>query len=432
MKIQKSIFAFCLAIFICITTGAQQQGVGCVYEPEIDGKVPFSPRLMTRDYTALPKAYSLKQYCPTPKSQGAHGTCTAWSTTYAARTICEAVSYGWNNQDTITKEAFAPIFVYKQIVNSADCQNGSSVASALGLLQSKGAPKLTSFNVLCADYIPNQLYSEASNHRIDGYSSLFNSYSSDAYDKVQRTKKALSEGHPVVMAMDVYESFDTLCHVECWNGLKGVSRGGHAMCVIGYDDDKYGGAFEVMNSWGTGWGAKGYFWIKYEDYKSNVKYAYDVYVKKKVQPQPVPKPTPQPTPQPVPTPIQKKYSMAGNMYIVERDGGGTPQVAIDEKGDIPYYFLAEYNPSGKKFRLVVSNHEPAWVYVIASDLQNQVTKLFPYADNISAYLNYKENNIAIPDETHEFELDATPGTDYFCVLYSQHVLYWNNLTRFSP
>ena len=89
--------------------------------------------------------------------------------------------------------------------------------------------------------------------------------------------------------------------------------------------------------------------------------------------------------------------------------------------------MTEDYPSGKKFRLSVSNHEPAWVYVIASDLQNNVTKLFPYADNISAYLNYSENNIAIPDESHEFELDATLGIDYFCVLYSQEELNINNL-----
>ena len=423
------LYILTLLMLASISVYAQSHGLGCVYDPETDGKVPLRPRLMTRDYTVLPKAYSLKKYCPTPKSQGPHGTCSAWSTTYAARTICEAISNGWEIQDTITKEAYAPIFVYKQIANSADCQSGSSIANALGLLQSKGAPKLKSFNVLCAEYIPNQLYSEASNYKIDNYSLLFNSYSTDAYNKVLCTKKALSEGHPVVMAMDVYESFDTICHTDCWNGQKGVSRGGHAMCVVGYDDDKYGGAFEIMNSWGTYWGAGGYIWIKYEDFRNNVRYAYDVYLKKKVRQTPNPVPTPTPIPNPIPTPIQKKYSMSGDMWIVERDGGGTPLVINDDEGDIPYYYITEDYPSGKKFRLVVSNHEPAWVYVIASDMQNHVTKLFPYADNISAYLNYSDNNIAIPDETHEFELDTTPGTDYFCVLYSQQEIDVNNIVE---
>ncbi len=397
---------------ISLSVNAQRQGLGCVYKPEIDGKVPLRPRLMTRDYTVLPKAYSLKKYCPTPKSQGPHGTCTSWATTYAARTICEAVSNGWTNKDTITNEAFAPIFIYKQLNRQPGCEEGASVAEALGLLKSKGAPKLRSFDVLCAEYIPNVLYAEASNYKIDDYTTLFNTYSDYVSDKVSVVKKALTEDHLVVFAMDVYESFDSTTDV--WNGVKDVLRGPHAMCVIGYDDDKYGGAFEIMNSWGTWWADSGYVWIKYEDFRKNAEYAYDVYVKKKV--------LPSPDPSPIPVPIQKKYSMSGDMWFVERDGGGNPLVIHDDTGDISSYYITEDYPSGKKFRLSVSNHEPAWVYVIASDMQNNVTKLFPYADNISAYLNYSENNIALPDESHEFELDATPGIDYFCVLYSQKEL----------
>lgn len=415
------LFIIVMFVMASITANAQRYGLGCVYEPEVDGKVPLRPRLMTRDYTVLPKAYSLKKYCPSPKSQGPHGTCTAWSTTYAARTICEAISNGWANKDSITTEAFSPIFIYKQLNLQSGCINGVSVAGALELLKSRGAPKLRSFDVLCADYIPDTLYANASNYRIDDYTALFNTYSSYVPDKVSVVKKALTEDHPVVFAMNVYESFDN--STDVWNGVKDVLRGPHAMCIIGYDDEKYGGAFEIMNSWGAYWASSGFVWIKYEDFRMNADYAYDVYVKKKV----IPSPIPNPVPNPIPVPIQKKYSMSGDMWIVERDGEGIPLVINDDEGDIPYYFITEVYPSGKKFRLVVCNHEPAWVYVIASDMQNQVAKLFPYADNISAYLNYSDNYIAIPDETHEFELDATPGIDYFCVLYSQEELNINFL-----
>ena len=44
---------------------------------------------------------------------------------------------------------------------------------------------------------------------------------------------------------------------ECWNGNADKATGSHAMCVVGYDDNKFGGAFLVMNSWGTGWGKGG-------------------------------------------------------------------------------------------------------------------------------------------------------------------------------
>lgn len=406
---------FALA-FLAVNAQTHEHGLGCVYDPDVDGKVPLSPKLMSRDYTILPKAYSLKQYCPVPKSQGAHGTCTSWSTTYAARTICEAISNGWTNKDSITQEAFSPIFIYKQLDQLPECKRGVSVAGALGLLKSKGAPKLRSFDVLCADSIPDSLFTLASNYKIDSYTSLFN-----GYDKVSLVKKALADNRPVVFAMDVYESFDDCDSV--WNGEKDVLRGPHAMCVIGYDDEKYGGAFEIMNSWGTNWASNGYAWIKYEDFRENADYAYDVFLIKKTLP------SPQPIPTPLPTPIQKKYSMSGDMFIVERDGGSTPLAILDDSHSIPFYYFTEDYPSGKRFRLIVSNHEPAWVYVIASDMKNNVTKLFPHADNISAFLNYTENHVAIPDETHDFELDATPGIDYFCVLYSQEELDADSLVE---
>ena len=89
--VMNRLYIVVLFVLVSVSTNAQKQGLGCVYKPEIDGKVPLRPRLMTRDYTVLPKAYSLKKYCPIPQSQGPHGTCTSWATTYAARTICEAI-----------------------------------------------------------------------------------------------------------------------------------------------------------------------------------------------------------------------------------------------------------------------------------------------------------------------------------------------------
>jgi C1A family cysteine protease len=42
--------------------------------------------------------------------------------------------------------------------------------------------------------------------------------------------------------------------------------GGHAVVCVGYDDAKQ--AFIVRNSWGTGWGDKGYFYMPYEFFKT--------------------------------------------------------------------------------------------------------------------------------------------------------------------
>ena len=41
----------------------------------------------------------------------------------------------------------------------------------------------------------------------------------------------------------------------------GRTRGGHAMCVVGYDNPAK--RFIVRNSWGTSWGKKGYGTMPY-------------------------------------------------------------------------------------------------------------------------------------------------------------------------
>jgi C1A family cysteine protease len=50
--------------------------------------------------------------------------------------------------------------------------------------------------------------------------------------------------------------------------------GGHAVCVIGYDDSK--SAFLVRNSWGSRWGWNGNFWLPYA-YATNTNLAFDAW-----------------------------------------------------------------------------------------------------------------------------------------------------------
>ena len=389
---------------------AQNYESGCIYNPEIDGKVPMRPRLETRDYKVLPSQYSLKKYCPYPKEQSEYNTCTSWAAIYAARTICEAISNGWTNTDTITSEAFSPLFIYKQVVSSPGCKEGSSIGESLGLLMDKGVPKLRQFDGLCVDSVPEKLYADAINNKIDGYSLIFNDFCDKKMDKVLLTKKALSQNRPVVISLIRFNSLNETR--EVWSGERDFQRGYHAMCVVGYDDKKFGGAFEVMNSWGSDWGDNGFIWIKYNDYCEVVRYAYDMYLKKKE-----------------PKNLRTSHRMSGELTIVERDGKNDMKIYFDSVGELYHYYSDEDIMSGKRFRLSIGCSEPAWVYVIASDLYNDVQRLFPYSDYISPYLNYTDSHIALPDETHEFELDTKVGTDYFCVLYSYEELDIKDIVR---
>jgi hypothetical protein len=79
--------------------------------------------------------------------------------------------------------------------------------------------------------------------------------------------------------------------------------------------------------------------------------------------------------------------------------------------------------------MYISNNEPAYMYAISSDLTNEITKIFPNEEGISAALTAKKNEIAIPDEDHFIEFDNKPGKDFLCVLYSKNALNINEIIK---
>jgi C1A family cysteine protease len=75
-------------------------------------------------------------------------------------------------------------------------------------------------------------------------------------------KAAIDKGNPVDTGMYVYDDFFNYSG-GVYKHVSGSYAGGHAVVICGYDDGK--GAWYVKNSWGTGWGESGYFWIAYSD-----------------------------------------------------------------------------------------------------------------------------------------------------------------------
>ena len=76
----------------------------------------------------------------------------------------------------------------------------------------------------------------------------------------------LAEGFPFVFGFTVYESFESQQVSKTGKVYMPKKNekvlGGHAVLAVGYNDkDK---RFTVRNSWGTGWGMKGYFTMPYD------------------------------------------------------------------------------------------------------------------------------------------------------------------------
>lgn len=392
-----------LLLLIPILSVAQttEYFTGCIIDEEEYSKIPVKATQLTRAYTVLPKRVSLLQYCPTPGDQGRYGTCTSWAIAYAARTIMEAQLNECTDPATNAKEAFSPSFVYGLIrgSNACGCDKGTRISHGLELLKTKGVPKKSVYFESCATTIPAAAYTNAVNYKIEDYFTLFLS-NATAEQRVTSTKKALSEGRPVIIAMRYFKSFSFA--KDLWNGDSSNEDGSHAMCVVGYDDEKYGGAFHIMNSWGTGWGSKGFTWVTYSDYGKHVREGYEMYLGKKK-----PKPA--------------SPTLSGSMEI-KLATGGIMSVKLSNSGSIRTYKVPRTYPSGTRYRIMLSNHEPAYVYVLGADLTGQPELLFPPTSKVSPALVYASNDIAIPDEQWYIETDNTVGTDYLCVLYAQSAL----------
>lgn len=282
----KKTFLFIFLAFTFSWLSGQQKprySTGLLFDDEAYEKIPLKAPLVRSLYgKSLPLSASLKKYSPTPSSQGTYGTCVGWSTAYAARTIIEAINNKWTDKTKITENAFSPGFIYKitKSENDYNCSNGTYIDQALQNMKEKGVPKYSYSMLSCPDNISNDVYQKAANYKIQDFAKIYGLTDENSF-KIEATKKSLSEKKPVVIGMNSPSSFQ---HTSgCWTPTENanISYGGHAMCVIGYDDNQYGGAFEIQNSWGSNWGNNGYIWVKYEDYANFSKYAYElIYIPK--------------------------------------------------------------------------------------------------------------------------------------------------------
>ena len=201
-----------------------------------------------------PTAIDLSLNFPSPGQQGSQNSCVGWATAYALKSYQEKVEIGWSLNTS--SHLFSPAFIYNQINRSTD--QGSLIYEALNLAVQKGVSTLATMPYSDNDYLSQPstaALSEASWYKASGWSRI---------NDTTQIKAALINRKPVVCGIDVYEPLMFLSGVNSvYNTISGQSLGGHAVTIAGYDDDKFGGSFKVINSWGTNWGDNGYFWLPY-------------------------------------------------------------------------------------------------------------------------------------------------------------------------
>jgi hypothetical protein len=426
-----SIITLILSLLLTISGGIGQSysktrhATGLRLDNEVTPKIPKRAALVTRAYTdveEIPRRYSLKKYAPSVGNQGGTGTCTAWASAYAARTIADAVANGWTDKAKIDSEAYSAFFLYSLIrdLKYIGCDSGTSIFEAVRAMDSVGVTKKSDVGPaeVCPLPISYRMISNARTHRLGESLTTFFGFSSTSSDKV---RKAISQNRPVIIGMKVYDSFDYGIEKSggIWDGkTAGDPPGDHAMCVVGYDDDFAGGAFEIMNSWGTNWGNKGFVWVRYDDFNAAAKYGVeisalskaDIWKSKSVK---------------LSGSLQFKLDLAPN---VSEEHKKMPAVLKNRDGAVPTYKMTKSYKPYQQFRISLLNNEPAYVYVVGSDLINNTHRRFPIDDLTSAALSYSKNEILIP-EKESLYFDETEGTNYCVILYSRDELPIDDIVK---
>jgi hypothetical protein len=376
----------------------------------------YEPLTEDNSRNPLPESANLQKFAPQPGNQGKQGSCVAWSSAYAARTILESARTGAQQQP------FSPSFLYNQI-GLQDCQ-GSYIIRAMEYMTKQGAVPYQEFpydETNCSRQPSTSLIQQASANKMRGFTRLSLGDRNDAID-IRAIKENLAQGAPVVIGMMVGQSFmQSMMGKDLWvpepqdRGMMGF--GGHAMCVVGYDDRKYGGAFLLMNSWGPEWGQNGFAWVRYPEFNFFVREAYGL------------------------EPMARTAELAATLQCEI----GLVEVSFDaNKRMVPGNYIGlrkveeniyrTGNPirAGTKFKVEVKNNNECYIYIFGMETDGSAYTLFPYPrkddpakTKYSAFLGITGYRLFPRDKS--LTADSIGSRDKIAIMVSRKELDWNGI-----
>lgn len=358
----------------------------------------------------LPEKVSLMEFCPSPLNQGSQGSCVAWASAYAARTILEAQRTGKDPNSV----RFSPSFLYNQIALQ-DCQ-GAYVKYAMDNMLMKGGVFFSDFKYSdqdCSRQPDGVLLQKAKQFKIKGFQRLTEESKGKNYELLAM-KQNLAKGSPVVIGMMVGGSFmSNMQGREIWKPTESDydknGFGGHAMCVVGYDDYLEGGSFLLMNSWGKEWGKGGFAWVRYSDFRFFNVEAYGLY--------------------PMGNANEKQFEMFICNFGLELNNG-KKRIALvksSENVDAPVFETALKLSSTDKFKIELTNNIECFIYVFGEETNGSVYTLFPYTPKHSPYCGITGTRLFPRD--YSLVPDKIGTKDRIAVVISFEPLNYEEMTK---
>ncbi len=221
----------------------------------------------------LPVSTDLRFWCSPIVKQGSLGSCTA-NAGVGLVEYFERRAYGNHIEGS-------RLFLYKTTRNilHSTGDTGAFLRSTMGALVLFGVPPEEFWPYIIADFDKEPsafCYAYAQNYQTINYYRLDPPKISPEELLIQ-IKTNLAAGLPAMFGFTVYSSY---LQANTTGKIPFPSKGekivgGHAMVVVGYDDQMKiknsnqgggttKGAFLIRNSWGAQWGMDGYGWFPYE------------------------------------------------------------------------------------------------------------------------------------------------------------------------
>ncbi len=378
---------------------AQRRPTGLLVNDSIYNKTHTLLSFEGVKYNNIPLTFSLRQHCPTVGDQYSTSTCVGWSVGYGALTITRAAVLGMKNRDSIDRIAHSAFYIYNRI--ATDCNVGAELSAALNLVHTEGDCLSRTFgnDIKNCEKKPTETAThEAQNYKIKDYIAVFKI--DDAPNvKIKKMQQTLAASNPVVVAMNVTNSFYAIKNGdEFWQPTadeRGIEA--HAMVVVGYDAVK--GWFELMNSWGNRWGDSGFIKVKTADFTRFVQYAYQILPEDRVL-------------------LRGSFS-----FRTVKNGGDVFEDAKVKFDAVAKTYKTEQATwqVGNIFQLV-AHHLPKgkYVYVFSLDAQNQLNTHYPFGEH-AEFMPSNDAEIVIPDAESAMQISHA-GEDNLFVLYADHAI----------
>jgi len=206
---------------------------------------------------ALPPKADLRTGFQPCYDQGLLGSCTA-------NAIAGALQYLECKEGEKPPVMPSRLFVYyneRALEGSVGSDSGAQIRDGIKTVVTQGYCSESCWPYVIANFAlrpPSECYRQAVKERVSQYLRLDNA--------LVALLTCIASGYPFVFGFSVYESFESRTVAQ--TGVVHLPRrgerlvGGHAVVGSGYDTTAK--RFLVRNSWGPGWGQRGYFTMPFD------------------------------------------------------------------------------------------------------------------------------------------------------------------------